>query len=68
VGFGHSRITVTTSLGIATYPADGRTADELIAAADGALYAAKAQGRNRVNLCDQPAVLRSGSAAGCPKD
>jgi len=58
VSHGHCRITVTTSLGIAAYPGDGRTADELIAAADGALYAAKAQGRNRVNLCDEPARTR----------
>ena len=58
VSHGDCRITVTTSLGIAAYPDDGRTADELIAAADGALYAAKAQGRNRVNLCDQPARTR----------
>jgi diguanylate cyclase (GGDEF)-like protein/PAS domain S-box-containing protein len=58
VSHGQSRITVTTSLGIAAYPDDGSTADELIAAADGALYAAKAQGRNRVNLCDRPARTR----------
>jgi diguanylate cyclase (GGDEF)-like protein/PAS domain S-box-containing protein len=51
VNHGTCRITVTTSFGIATYPADGHTADELIAAADGALYAAKEQGRNRVNVC-----------------
>jgi diguanylate cyclase (GGDEF)-like protein len=51
VSHGHRRIQVTTSLGVAAYPADGRTTEELIAAADGALYAAKAQGRNRVNLC-----------------
>jgi diguanylate cyclase (GGDEF)-like protein len=60
VSHGHCRITVTTSLGVAAYPADGRTADELIAAADGALYAAKAQGRNRVNLCGKPARARQG--------
>jgi diguanylate cyclase (GGDEF)-like protein/PAS domain S-box-containing protein len=50
VSHGDYRITVTASLGIAAFPADGRTGDELIAAADGALYAAKAQGRNRVSL------------------
>ncbi|HEX7597192.1 MAG TPA: GGDEF domain-containing protein, partial [Polyangia bacterium] len=50
VSHGNCRITVTASLGIAAFPADGRTGDELIAAADGALYAAKAQGRNRVSL------------------
>jgi diguanylate cyclase (GGDEF)-like protein len=49
VSYRHHQITVTTSLGIATYPTDGRTEDALIASADSALYAAKAQGRNRVN-------------------
>lgn len=51
VGHGESQITVTTSFGVATYPTHGVTPDELIAAADDALYSAKAQGRNRVNLC-----------------
>jgi diguanylate cyclase (GGDEF)-like protein/PAS domain S-box-containing protein len=49
-----SQITVTASFGVATFPIHGRTTDELIAAADGALYSAKADGRNRVNLCFDP--------------
>jgi diguanylate cyclase (GGDEF)-like protein len=41
---------VTASFGVATFPRDGHNADELIAAADGALYAAKAAGRNCVHV------------------
>jgi diguanylate cyclase (GGDEF)-like protein len=39
---------ITISIGIAEFPADGQTADEVISCADEALYAAKRAGRNRV--------------------
>jgi diguanylate cyclase (GGDEF)-like protein len=39
---------LTISMGIATFPADGMTANALIHAADQALYQAKALGRNRL--------------------
>lgn len=39
---------ITISGGVATFPEDGRTVDELLQKADAALYAAKKRGRNRV--------------------
>ena len=36
------------SIGVVNYPDDGRTADELIISADGAMYASKRAGKNRV--------------------
>ena len=40
----------TVSLGVASFPRDGRTSDEVMAAADSAVYAAKAAGRDRVEV------------------
>src|SRR5665647_23247 len=45
---GAAVIQVTASFGVATFPRHGKTSDELIAAADSALFAAKDAGRNRV--------------------
>jgi diguanylate cyclase (GGDEF)-like protein len=39
---------VTVSVGVASYPEHGSTVKELVAAADAALYRAKAGGRDRV--------------------
>jgi diguanylate cyclase (GGDEF)-like protein len=39
---------LTVSIGLAAYPIDGRTAEEIREVADASLYAAKADGRNRV--------------------
>ncbi len=41
-------VNITVSIGVATFPEDAKTKDKLIAAADKALYAAKAAGRNKV--------------------
>jgi diguanylate cyclase (GGDEF)-like protein/PAS domain S-box-containing protein len=53
IEFGGTSIAVTASFGVATFPQNGRTADELVAAADAALYAAKAAGRNRVCVAER---------------
>jgi diguanylate cyclase (GGDEF)-like protein len=45
---GLESVTVTISIGIAHFPADGGTPETIMAAADRALYAAKDAGRNRV--------------------
>lgn len=39
---------ITVSIGVATFPEDGKTPEELLIAADQALYLAKRHGRNRV--------------------
>ncbi len=44
------RMNLTTSVGVALFPADGSTPDELLRSADGAMYAAKQAGRNSYRL------------------
>lgn len=52
---------VTLSAGVATFPQHGRADEELIAAADIALYCSKARGRNRVTVAEsRSACGRSG--------
>lgn len=53
-------IAISTSVGVAIAPADGSTPETWLAAADAALYRAKAQGRNRfVMAADDEAALAS---------
>ncbi|HXS76895.1 MAG TPA: diguanylate cyclase [Terracidiphilus sp.] len=44
---------LTVSIGIAFYPGDGETADEVLQHADAALYDAKRNGRNQVRLYER---------------
>jgi len=44
---------VTASVGVAAFPGHGKTVAELLNAADGAMYTAKRQGRDRVAVAEQ---------------
>lgn len=54
VNYGGTNIKATLSIGVALYPGEGASVDELTRCADLALYKAKAQGRNRVVLFSEP--------------
>lgn len=57
---GRVRVRITVSGGIATFGADGRSWDEIVSAADQALYRAKEAGRDRVLTSG---VLTAGGAS-----
>jgi diguanylate cyclase (GGDEF)-like protein len=50
---------VTMSIGVATYPHDARNADDLIEAADRAMYMVKYKGGNRVHVYSESATALS---------
>ncbi|MFI5360323.1 MAG: GGDEF domain-containing protein [Elusimicrobiota bacterium] len=49
---GFETVKVTVSIGLAHFPRDAASPEELVARADGAMYAAKSGGRNRVVDCE----------------
>jgi diguanylate cyclase (GGDEF)-like protein len=51
---------LTVSIGVAAYPDDAKTVEELIDAADIALYAAKSRGRDRVEIYEPLKQASSG--------
>jgi diguanylate cyclase (GGDEF)-like protein len=56
-------VAVTVSIGVAGYPGHASTPDRLARLADAALYLAKRQGRNRVELAEPSAVVGTFDAA-----
>lgn len=52
-------VSVTSSIGIAIYPVDGRDAGQLLKAADGAMYGAKEHGKNRFQFCSEQMNVHS---------
>jgi diguanylate cyclase (GGDEF)-like protein len=58
---------ITVSIGVAALPAHGSTGDDLMAAADAALYAAKAAGRNTARLAAGPPAPARPCPAGTPE-
>lgn len=74
VGWLGRDVAITLSLGVASFPLDGATGEEVVAAADLALYAAKEAGRDRVALggsgqpVTRPARRRTPAAATASAD
>jgi diguanylate cyclase (GGDEF)-like protein len=52
--YGVFNLTTTISMGVAAYPEHGKTKEEVLRAADRALYVAKNTGRNRVVVYVEP--------------
>jgi diguanylate cyclase len=67
VRFGEFQIQATLSIGISVYPGNGTSTDDLIHAADHALYRAKRTGRNRVEI-ESAVRAKTAAAAVLPLD
>jgi diguanylate cyclase (GGDEF)-like protein len=52
ISVNQQNIHITISIGVASYPEDGKSIEELISRADGALYEAKRNGRNRIEYAN----------------
>ena len=59
-----SELQPSLSIGVVSYPGDGRTADELMIAADAAMYRSKRAGKNRVTGVSSPAPIVAGGPSG----
>jgi diguanylate cyclase (GGDEF)-like protein len=67
-GDDQSSLRVTVSIGVATLATSRRDLEELLAAADAALYQAKGAGRDRVVVINEDDYATSSSAGGGPAD
>jgi diguanylate cyclase (GGDEF)-like protein/PAS domain S-box-containing protein len=61
---GKSVGSITISVGVAAFPVHGLSLKEVIASADGALYKAKKEGRNRVVVAELAGIIETTAAAG----
>ena len=57
--FARGRFAVTLSIGIASYPSDGKNISELVSNADLAMYQAKEAGKNQTAIYSQDLAARS---------
>ncbi|MBM3459417.1 MAG: diguanylate cyclase, partial [Armatimonadetes bacterium] len=57
--FSEACVHATLSMGVASYPDHGEAAEELLRAADRALYVSKGRGRNKVTLAEAELTHRS---------
>lgn len=60
----HHEISITTSIGIATYPTDGENVDTLVKNADIAMYGAKNKGPNNYQCYTSPTEIKARQLTG----